>query len=518
MPDPSPGPPVRNVSMALCACTLAALSIPLINKVFRTGQAFGRPAELTWPAAANTYIARRVQHGGVLYGDWRERPHVPTWYGPALYLPVAYIGRWINADELALNTIARSISLIATLGTAGLIVWLVTRDGQIHPAFAAMAGLLFLASDCHQTSLDVFFRSDSPGTFFTVLGLCLAERSERRWSIPGSLLCFAIAFLYKQSFVACPVAVVIWLWHRGRTRQAVAYAIVGLVGVAGYVALSEVFTHGRYSLNAVQALKGNTTLSNIPDMLSRFIVPTVFSFAVAFYVLLSDWARSKWHLMTIALVISLAAAAALTVRDGSYKYYYGVPFAVSCVLCGRQLAQWWLHRQTDPTAAGILTMAMAFSTVYYVPQAAAHLSLLPENYRLYSNRYAEHQKERQFLRQLADYLNALDGPVLCQYNDLCLYCPRSVLIDTLTFTSMADVGAFDDRRLVKEIRQGRIAAIVLNAGGARTYQSTDTFSRRWRQAMAGAYYPAKDFGGARIYLPVRSTTTKPAPPNKPPPP
>lgn len=146
---------------------------------------------------------------------------------------------------------------------------------------------------------------------------------------------------------------------------------------------------------------------------------------------------------------------------------------------------------------------MWLAALIYVPKTTVGAFELPARLQGFRNRHEANRHRAEFLRNLTNYLNALPGPVLSQFDEVGLYCPRSMMIDTFTFTSMADVGVFDDNPLIHAISEGRIAAIVLNPQADPMYQSTDTFSRRWLRAMSKRYRPVDVPGleAAQIYRP-----------------
>jgi len=506
--------PSHRLITGLVAATFGSLCVLLTAKFLWTGTVLDKPGEQTFAEAGSAYIARRVQNGGDLYGDWRVRPHVVTLYGPALYLPVAYLGRWIHADVHGLYVIGRWISVLTTVGTAGLIVWLMRRKPGADPLFCAMTAMVFLTCEEVLASFDLSFRADAPACFLTLLGLALVMHSDRSGFLYGSLAVFALAFLYKQSSLVGPPAVVLWVWSLGRRRHAITYAALGILVILGLVGLCEAVTNGRYALNNFVALRGNTGLVNVPGLFSEIAWGAILPLAIGSWAAVGGWGVPQTRLLAVAFVTSVVLNAAATYRDGSGVTYYMVPLAIGCVLCGRQLSTWWRERATTPAAAAALGIAMTLAAVRYVPQVGVRLVELPARWRGFQFRHEQHRDKAEFIRSLADYVNRLPGPVLCQFNDIALYCPNSILLDTFMFSTTSDAGVFDDRELVREIRQRQVAAIILDPVNPQVYQSTDFFNRRWRQAMEGRYELVGKYKWAEIYRPVEhgtDTGRRPAP-------
>lgn len=497
-----------HIVLILFGVCLAALMVLLAAKILAVITLLAKPGEQTSPEAANVYVARRVQHAGPIYGDWRVRPCVPAWYGPALYLPVAWIGRWVRADVDGLYLIGRSISLLSMLGTAGLMLYLLKQNRVASLVTACMVAIIFLTADGVHARFDLSFRADAPACFLTMAGLTWAHRSQRSVDLLASLVLFLLAFLYKQSSLVGPVAVAVWLQLSGRRRLARQYLLAAAAAIVGVAILLETVTGGMFSLNTIQALKGNTTLRAIPFMFSEVVRPAILPMTVAFYVFSMEVAGRKWDLLTIAFGISMIITAASTYRDGSSVNYYMIPLALACILTGRQFIEWWscLCRPADAgeaRSAGMgLLLALCIGTVRYLPDASSALIQLPGRLEACRLRQDQHRNLATFIRDLSGYLNGLPGPVLCQFNDMVLHCPRSILVDTCTFTGMADVGVFDDRGLIEDLRQGRIEAVVFDRKAPKTYQSTDFFSRRWQLAMDRRYELVFRNDKAEVYRPI----------------
>jgi hypothetical protein len=132
-------------------------------------------------------------------------------------------------------------------------------------------------------------------------------------------------------------------------------------------------------------------------------------------------------------------------------------------------------------------------------------SALPAEWNAFATRIEKHRREALFYRDLAAYLEALPGPVLCQLGDVGLRCSNSILMDTFYFSSMADAGAFDDTTLIDEIRNGRLAAIVMQSKRLARLGSTWSINLRWIDASADRYrrIHVPHLKRAAIFLPLK---------------
>lgn len=362
--------PTRRLHTRLALLVIIALLILLVAKILATATLFAYPGEVSWTSAMNVYVARRVMDGGEIYADWRERPHVVALYGPLLYAVPAYVGRVIGADEERLFLIGRWISLMSAVGTAGLIVCVLRARLSVNLMIAGAMGLLFFTTDSVLFQFDMTFRADAPRCFFLMLGLTMAVGGGRTPALLASLIAFLIAFLYKQSAIAGPISVVLLLWLSGRRKGAVYYGLLCAVCFGGVVALLEAITDGRFLLNTLVGLKGNTTLHNIPSLLAKVSGGLLLPATVALFAVAEAWFRWEWNLVTILFPVTLILAAVSTYRDGAGPGYYIVPLATACVACGWQLDQWFQNRASSPAASAALTVTLLAAAVTYVPKKA----------------------------------------------------------------------------------------------------------------------------------------------------
>jgi len=382
----------------LCRSTLGALVVLLGAKAITVATLIGFPDETTYPEAANVYIARRAMQGGAIYGDWRKVPHAASWYGPALYAPVAYVGRCLGANPQLLFVIGRTISVLSVVATSAFILHLLRRRWAVPTTIAAIAALIFLTADDIWVRFDVSFRPDAPACLFSLLGIALLVCCREPPLLYGSAILFLPAFLYKQSSIAGPLAAVLWLLLEGRKRAAVHYALLVALAFGGISVLLNLLTEGRYFLNTVEALGGNAPPTNVPSLLADLSKTGLIPLGSGVFLLLMQWRARVWDPIAIAFLVSTLLSAAATYRDGSNIQYYVLPLALACLLFGRQLGQWWRDRST--AVAGTATaFVMVLSVVRYVPPALLCLAQFPQRWADFGDRAEQQARHERFLRR-----------------------------------------------------------------------------------------------------------------------
>ncbi len=500
-------PPVAAVlrlHVGLGLLVLCALIVLVGAKVLELWRGFEHAQGVATREAATLYVARRVQEEGSLFGNWREVPHVVTWHGPVLYLAAGYIGRCTDATSEDLLAIGRSISLIASLGTVGLLVWLLRAHWAVSLPIALAAGMAYLAIGGGLSGLDYAFCPDAPGCFLSLLGAAFVLRSERPAFLYVSVFVFLLAFFCKQLSLAGPPAVALWLWVEGRHRCAICYAAVSAAVFVAAVGVVNSCTDGRYWLNNVEALKGNLNLYWAPYFLRQAIKVARLPLALGLLAAALDWLQGPRRFPAVFFLLSLAVTTVGVRSDGLWVGYHMPALAMACLLGGRQLGDWWKERLSLPVANVALTLALVLGTISYVPEAVLTVARLPVSWRRFEKRQQDRQAQTESMRIASEYLERLSGPVLCEDNTIALRCPPSIMIDAFAFGNMARAGVFDDRRLIQDIRQGRLAAIVLTARGPGRSQAQIGLSLRWRRAMKDRYRQVRLPGvkGVEIHRPV----------------
>jgi hypothetical protein len=466
---------------------------------------FSLPRELTFPNSVMVYNAREYQHGRPIYRDYRQAPHVMAPYGPLSYALPGTIGRLTDADERGLFAIGRWMSLLGTLGTLALVAALLRRHARTPRIVAGLMALVFLTAPI-LWPVCIAFRPDPVEMLCVVAGLALFlafEHSPARYLAVGA---FLAAFLFKQSALAGPAAVVLYLVARRRLGDAGRFALASAAAVGTAVLAMNVATGGLFHLNTVIGLRGNTTLGNLVTVaLQATAVRSLVPFALATVGVVRRWTAGQVDLWTVFFATSLLVASAGTIRDGSAVNYFLEPLAVACIIGGEELARWLGRDDTGTSRPGNAAVAaLAFAALAFLPlavQAAPTVGPLLAGIR---TRAARDAAEQDFNVRMAHELDALGGPALSQYNPVTLLARDVVMMDTLIFSSLADQGIFDDRPLIDMIRSGRLAALVLLfplSDETPRYQSTAWVREAWLQAARDAGYRERRVGLLYVYTP-----------------
>jgi len=485
----------------LLLLTLLMLGVLAMTSALRIARDFNCPVELTYPNSIMIYHTRDVQHGRPIYTDWRKPPHVLALYGPLSYLVPGILGRWLEADEWGLYRIGRGLALLYTTGTL-VILGLLLHHQSVPSPLIALSLLLFATSAVAWPTC-MLPRPDAAELFLVVLGLAVYVRlADTPWCYL-SLAAFVTAFLFKQSAFIGPLAVGVHLLLNRRFERACRWGGLTLLGYGGAFLITNHLTGGLYYLNNFAALRANVTWANLHSVVGQWVlVPCATLALLALAAIIRRFQARQFDLPSLYFILSFAIGTAATVRDGSAANYFLKPLAVATLIVGPELTR-WLRGTGERLEAGVL--ALSATLVLLLPQVGKALVEWPELAQEVSMRDTYHRIQYETCRALAEELDALNGPILCQYDPVNLFCRRPILLDTLTFAGLADQGAFDDRHIVEMIRRRELAAIVLQFPADRRpvprYQSTDSFRTQWADALLEAGYRGRQAGAFFIYQP-----------------
>lgn len=489
---------------------------------------FTLPTEITFPNSVMVNRASEFQHGGSIYRDYRKPPHVVALYGPLFFGIPGLIGRWLNSDEQGLFRIGRSMALLGTAGSMTLIWVLVRRRERVPSSFALLSVLIFFTAAI-QWPVCMCFRPDAMEMFLVLLGLATFLHLENNFWRYATPAIFVAAFLFKQSAVMGPAAIVAYLLVGARRREAVRFALVAVAVYGSIFLIINYSTGGMYYLNTIQALRINVTWGNVVTVagesaLLRCLVP----FALAGAVVMGRWAAGQFDLYGIFFALSFVFASVTTIRDGSADNYFLQALAIGCVIFGRELSRWL--GGTDSTGNGrtkmaasvkstvsvpaamrpghgldVVVLSLSISCLFFVPAVGKELLNLPLLFEGLSRRAERDAAQLDFLRTTAGQLDALGGPILCQYDPVNLYSRNAIMMDTFIFAGLADQGLFDDRPIIDLIHARKMAAVALlfplGTDPVPRYQSTAWFREAWLAALVEAGYRGSHVGPLYIYRP-----------------
>lgn len=199
----------------------------------------------------------RVRNGDVLYLPIAEAPTTLHVYNPFTYTLPAWVAWPFEARPETLLHAGRLISLVATIGLSivlGFWAWQTYRS-IAAVLFVAAAPLYF-----HEIALTQFFRlrPETPAMLASVAAIVVMlwrDLNIRRiWFAAG--LCL-LAFLFKQSFIAAPLAIAVFLGMQRQWQMLLGFCGAYAGSVVLFLLVMFLATGNAYFENAIIAMATN---------------------------------------------------------------------------------------------------------------------------------------------------------------------------------------------------------------------------------------------------------------------
>jgi hypothetical protein len=442
-----------------------------------------QPFEFVYGESIVLAVTRRVMQGEALYPPTDRLPLVVTAYTPLYYVVVGGLQRLFGDGYAA----GRAVSLIATLGAAGLLARSVRCVSGCWTG-GLLAGGLFLTQNMTALLWAPLHRVDALALFLTLSGLALATTGR----VYVAAVSFLLALLTKQSYVVAPIVVCIALWPDW--RKAVGFGSVLSAGLGVAILGAHVFSGGWFWWHTLGANANEFDALYVRNLLGQFLqlnaVPLLA--AATLFSLQPRPGERLWRLYFLGTLLVLPGLAKL----GASSNYWLEATAASCALIG-VLANRLAAQRGVPTAITELGLAMMVvaSLVVAVPgyQASAH------EVRRYLPSGAGGVIRAQ--AELGPMLAAEPGELLTDEPALAIAAGKPVVFEFQIFQLLAMQGLWDERPIIEAIEARRFALAVfsrpLDAPGEQT---------RWtaavREALLASYRPAGNSHGYWFYRPI----------------
>lgn len=377
--------------------------------------------------------ALRVAHAQDLYPPVGRPPYIVHPYGPIFYLADGALVRLFGVSFAP----GRTLVLLAGMGIAGLVMALLRRNG-VGWGVAAGFGLSFLAVPLVRTWLPLL-RVDLPGLLLTLLGI-YSFSEGRRILIPA--LCFLAALFTKPTFLAAPLACLLYFAIRRRWRPlwqlGAALVVGGGVGLGGLA----IATRGWALFHMFLAFPDPYSLRFYGNLIAPFAIRNLPWMVGVALLVREAWRNGERPLPL--LYVLLATLATLTAgKWGSDANHF---LEWQAALCWAGGLGYWRYRShaVPEMALGLLPLLMA-AVIGVGLTENTHLSPLladcPTAYR---------------------WARETPGEVLSENPAAAVLAGKTVWIsNAFEYASLGRAGRLDPQPLVQQVRQKFFSLVLL---------------------------------------------------------
>lgn len=448
------------------------------------------PFQLNYGEGACVVYANQPRLGLSLYPPLDTPPYVANIYNP-LYLWV--VGHLMGSDPSLIE--GRVISLMAHLAVLALIgFYAKRREGWLAGLFAAVFYLLN-ALPLHWSFI---FRVDYAALAFTVAGLVcgVLAQGRWRWEILTAVL-FSLSFYCKQSFLAAPAAVGLYLLLSA-PRSALRFGTSYVVLVAVPFMLINRATDGQFFAHTV-ALNGKTAMLYSFDQLRDW--GTAYLLSVAPLVALAGYflARGGWRrepVLSLFWLFSIGISLGVGRIGGFYNYFleFHVGLSLLAALGAAELGRKRPVLSLSAVLLGCWAGAVGFMPPFlFSPWQHLQHETLP----VLGGRYPTYLARSYETAQLEPWIDHFGGPLLAENQANCTVLGEPPwLCDPSYFAVLIASGAWDEQKLIGPIKQKRFALILLQVT-----RGSPRFSRGTMDAILENYEEVGKAGVDRIFRP-----------------
>lgn len=339
----------------------------------------------------------------------------------------------------------RTTMFIMTLGCLG-IMFLTAKHLTKNYWFALVASLLpllsFLIKDWSVQARPV----DMFGLFFAMCGLYTAIRFDKSWKVLWSIPLFLIALFIKQSLIAFPIAVIIYLLIK-QWRVGLTYAgTMGTLGITG-LAIGQYLTGGQLINHMFTYLEEDPPFWKfglITEHLSKGYGLITILVIVAFIYLVAQWRKKNFTLPTIALAVSLVINIPSFFRMHGYINYGLESTMMICLVCTLALQEYW-NIKGHIVKYFIVTQIVLTMLIY----PFYHLFPMPD-----SNYAASVEKVEAIIQNT-------EKPILSMHSYLVMDTDKTLYFDLSMFASLINRGLWDKQVLLDDLKEGNIEYVIL---------------------------------------------------------
>jgi hypothetical protein len=282
-------------------------------------------------------------------------------------------------------------------------------------------------------------RPDMLGLFFSLAGILLwLKFEEKPWRFLAVVL-FLLAFLTKQSFVAAPGALLLYLAIGKKKADALRVGGLFAGGVVAALLIMHAATDGLSTLNILGANLVPFSFINLRLIGGRFLQSAAFPLLLALAGLNRERMKS---LPFLYFAVSLLWAFYASLKLGSDLNYYLEPMAAACLLIPFTLET--MEKEEGSRIGTVLLLACA---IWAVPQI---------NYR--SNAIETYRVEDE--TRVRTLVKEFDGLVLTDSPRLAYLRESPFLIDPYQLASLQTAGKWDAGPLLRMLEEGKVGLAV----------------------------------------------------------
>ncbi len=464
-PKVTPERPLKQLPQILCS---VFIFLYFLFFVYRVGVALFYPYPLEYGEGLVFYESGQLWRDGFnptsLYPLNDLPPYRFANYSPLFFYLQALIMSLTGPTAILAG---RLISVLASFFLGGLL-YRVTRQIEIAPGQKAGPILALAAALTPYATAALYFWGVIAKTDLLAIALSLAgvsaiwkaDLESRSWqAYAGAGLLCGLALLTKQSLVAAPATIVIWLGLRRQWQALMAFGF-SLGGLVGGIALFfQIVTGGAFYTHLVpyntQPFDGDYLRVNLQYFLQTHLLLLILALIWVARPLI--WRKERFDLWSLYFLVAFAASFSVA-KFGAAINYYIESLCIVALLAWWQLGKFIALRSTlrlkkiSLKLSSLIFWLMVLQLLYL-----HHIPNLDE--RAFTPTGADFAQASQIATTLVELSRR--GPILTEDSGWqAALGIQTDMDDPFTFGQAARQGVWDDRRFVANIQKGYYRSVL----------------------------------------------------------
>jgi hypothetical protein len=453
--------------------------------------------DVGYPDSATLLRIGDLVRSGHVYPPIDLPPYLVTLYGPFTYLLLGIpfsLARFAGVrPELAVR-----FAIFGALCLCVLWVFLLSRRLHRSRTVAALC-ILFALSVSPMARWTTQIRGDFLALAFSLASIYAVLRGNARRQVLSGAIVAGIAVLVKQTSVAAPIAITIWLLYRRRHKDAI-YFVIGFAAVVAGGYSFELWREP-LMLKHIAAIRHPVLeFREASSILWRALSQPAVPFAVVGGLFFLESAEAERMLfLTYSMIAWIVAIVTIPQAGGNINYFWEPLFA-SAVLAGSGLFELQRKARQTPIVVAALVLVLLVSCL---------LPILREDIGYVRICYGEALEYRMLKAKWQSFVAIVSGRrLLSTLPDVTVHASTPEIPDPILNSVLERRGVWNSRPVADRIDGSVYELIVISTeegSGGVGYRGIRSWSDAMWNAMKRRYRPACEFQGMEVWLPFHSS-------------
>lgn len=470
----------------LCRCVPAVATLCFLVWCFTCLR-----LDFTWDDADSEILnqAWLMARGESIYRDIDAPPFTFAIYPPVFFAATAVILKFTGLSFLP----ARLISFLAVVFIGWALVrlsrqWNKTGWNGLWAAFFLLLipAFLYNSARCHVQMLAVAF---------SLWSLVFFLRNRWRDTIIISPILAVLALYTKQTQIALPIALIVYLALRNRKWLTPYIIVLAVSGLVPFLWLQEI-TNGRFLLDTFHLAKLSYNALYIIPILLHHAGPILLFIGLALSLCWRRIRTGDWDVLDLYLGSVFAVTLVSLGRVGAHGQYVIELLVVVVTYLLRSMSLPHLNRREALVAIQILILFI-YTPLFVLLEEGVH------------GRAANRASAKIY-----GLIKEPPGPILSQQGSFPLFCRGEIYLQLFHFSGLSRTGLWDQRALLGEIEKRTFPYVITefpfehSEGGS---DGKERFTPEMLKALRRNYRRMESAPPYYIYSPQKRADARRAP-------